>query len=412
MSKDLSRMIGVFFRHPSPIKAIPRPRFNIETRAHCPSAINVSSERASYSTPLASISTSMASTCGSVISRPDFMEASERIEQIQPIQSLDNVKFPLVSPRPEPQILMRPWLSVSALQEERPIQLQYTQFPVFHAAPYQEEHIPVYEPQHTVSTPSNVSELLIDRPQLPQVAMAFEQQQQSEHMDIDLDYRPPSLMHGLKQHASTLESAVSVCSPFHLPQGHFANALQSHFSNAVSGVSSLGRSGPPVLQCTSALPVADPQEGFSLPSPQCMSPREPFPPGPYALKWTTYPPPATMTYVSQPNIIRPHGINAMETFAFNVYPDTATPYFDFSGQAAPATSTYSGHTECMSTGLGSLDEDHVSQPVGAPTQLIDQNDRRPQTRPTSSSGYQPEAVPRPSSPIDSAKVKGELATSV
>ena len=409
-------MIGVFFRHPSSIKAIPRPRFNIETRALSSSAINVSFEHPCYSTPLAPISTPRASNCVSVISRPDFTKAAERVEQIQSIQSSDNVKLPFVPQRPEPQLLMRPWLSASALQEERPIQQQYTQFPAFHAAPYQEEHIPVFEPQLTVSAPSNVSELLIDCPQ-PRVAMAFEQKQQSEHMDIDLDYRPPSLVHGLeqKQHASTLESAVHACSPFGLPQGHFADASRSQFSNAVLGISSLGRSfsyGPPVLQYTSALPVADLQEGFSLPSPQCMPPRKPFPPGPCALKWTTHPPPATITYVSQPHIIRPQGTNATETFAFNIYPDTATPHFDFSRQAAPATPTYSGHTECMSAGDVLLDENHVSQPVGAPMQLINQNDRRPPTRPASSSDHRPEAVPRPSPHVDSVKVKGEPATFV
>jgi hypothetical protein len=403
-------MIGVFFRHPSPIKAIPRPRFNIETRALSSSANNVSFERPSHSIPLVPISKRRASTCGSVISSPDFMKAPERVEQIQS-QSTQSLELPPLSQRPEPQILMRPWLSVAS-QEEGPIHLQYTQLPAFHAAPYQEQRIPVYEQQLTVSAPSNISESLMDCPQPPRVAMACEQQQQSEHMDIDF-HCPPSLMHGLEQHASTLESDLPACSPFHLPQGH-PDASQSQFSN----VSSLGRSfsyGPPVLQCTSPLPVADLQEGFSLPSPQCIPSGEPFPADLCAPKWTTYPPPATMTLVSQPHIIWPQGINATETFAFNVYPDTAIPHFDFSRQLAPTTSTYSGHTECMTTEDMSLDGNHVSQPVGAdraPTQLIDQNVRRPPTRPTSSSDHQPEAVPRPTAPVDSVKVKGEPATSV
>ncbi len=63
----------------------------------------------------------------------------------------------------------------------------------------------------------------------------------------------------------------------------------------------------------------------------------------------------------------------------------------------------------------SLDVNHdVSQPVFADHALmlpIDQNHHQPQTLPVSSSDRQSE-VPRPSSPVDTAKAKGEMATSV
>ena len=56
--------------------------------------------------------------------------------------------LPLVPRRSEPEVLMRPWISVSASQGQLPIQLQYTQFgqfPFLHATPYQKRLIPVYE---------------------------------------------------------------------------------------------------------------------------------------------------------------------------------------------------------------------------------------------------------------------------
>jgi hypothetical protein len=96
----------------------------------------------------------------------------------------------------------------------------------------------------------------------------------------------------------------------------------------------------------------------------------------------------------------------MDTFAFDVYPDAATPHFAFSLQPAPAGPTCTGHAECMSTDV-SLD---VAQPVSAvhaPTQHLNQSIRPLQT-PIASSDHQPEAVPRPPHPVDSEKAKGEM----
>lgn len=408
-------MIGVFLRHPSRFKPVTRPRSNIMTRALSASATNINFKRTSFSATLAPIPPP--ENCDSVISCPDVVKVPERVEQIQLAQSSVNV-LPLVPRRSEPEILMRPWISVSASQGQRPIQPQYTQFPVLHATPYQERHIPVYEPQLTVPALSNAPEVSMDCHQPLLDSMAVQQQQQlSEAMDIDLDC-PQSLMHRLHQYpSSTTESVLPVCPHFHPLQNQFTNASQSQFTNAVSGFSSSGRSfsyGPPTLQCTSVL--------LSRREPSLPSPQEPFPVGSCAPGWTSsYPPPVTMTHVSQPNVIQPplQDVNATETFAFNVHSDTATPYFGFSQQLGPTSPTRSSHAECISTGdISLLDENHdLSQHVSADhvqTQPIDQNlhQPQPQTLPASSSDHQPEVVPRPSSPVDTVKAKGEIATSV
>ncbi|KAF8499573.1 hypothetical protein F5888DRAFT_86875 [Russula emetica] len=396
-------MIGVFLRHPYRSKPVPRPRSNIMTRALSASATNINFKRTSFDATLVSIPP--LKDCGSVISCPDVVKVPERVEQIQLAQSSDDV-LPLVPRRSDPEILMRPWISVSASQGQRPIQPQYTQFPVLPASPYQEQHIPVYEPQLTVPALSNAPEVSMDCPQPLLDSMT---QQLSEAMDIDLDC-PPSLMHRLQQYSSlTTESASPACPQFHPLQNQFTNASQSQFTNAVSGFSSSGRSfsyGPPMLQCT------------WTPHPSPPSLQEPFPVGPCAPEWTSsYSPPATMTHASQPHVNQPlQDVNATETFALNVHPDTATPYLGFSQQLTPANPTRPSHTECIPTGDMSLDENHdLSQPASAnhvQTQPIDQNE--PQTLPVSSSDHQPEVVPRPSSPVDklTVKAKGEMATPV
>jgi hypothetical protein len=402
-------MIGVFLHHPRS-RPVPRPESKMMTRASSASVTNINFKRASFSATLTPIPPLKAGD--SVTSCPDVLKVPERVEQIQLAQSSDDV-LPLVPRRSEPEILMRPWVSVSASQGQRPIQPQYTQLPVLHAAPNQEQHIPVYDPQLTVPALSNAPEVSMDYPQLLLDSMTFQQQQLSEAMDIDLDC-PQSLMHRLQQYySSTTESAPPACPQFHPLQNQFTNASQSQFTNAVSGFSSSGRSfsyGPPMLQCSWA--------PHSRGEPSLPSPQEPFPVGSCAPEWTSsYPPPATTTHASQPHVIQPlQDVNATKTFAFNVHPDTATPYFGFSQQMAPANPTRSSHAECISTGDMSLDENHdLSQPVSADhvqMQLIDQNVHQAQTLPVSSSDHQPEVVPRPSSPVDTVKAKGEMATSV
>jgi hypothetical protein len=403
-------MVGVFLRHPSRFKPVPRPQSNIITRALSASATNIDLKRASFSTTLAPIPTPK--DCDSVISCPDVVKVPERVERIQLAQSSDDV-LPLVPRGSEPEILMRRWISVSASQGQRPTQPQHTQFPVLHAAPYQEQHIPVYEPQLTVPALSSAPEESMDCPRPLLNSMTFQQQQLSEAMDIDLDC-PQSLMHRLQQYPSSMtEPALPACPQFHPLQNQFTSVSQSQFTNAVSGFSSSGRSfsyGPPMLRRTWA---PHPREEPSLPSPQ-----EPFPVGSCAPGWTSsYPPPATMTHASQPHIIQPlQNVNATETLAYDVHPDNATLYFGFSQQLGPANPVRSSHAECISTGDMSLDEDHnPSQPVSADhmqMEPIDQNVHQPQTLPVSSSDHQPEVVPRPSSPVDTVKAKGEIATSV
>ena len=381
-------MIGMLLRRPSRFKPVPRPRINTMTRALSATRINLNYRHTSYSTTLAPIVP--LKDCDSVISCPDVVKVPERVEQIQLTQTSDDVLH-FVPRLSEPQILMRPWISVSASQEDRPIQPQYTQFPVFHATPYQEQHIPVYEHQLTVPALPIAPEVLMDRPQPHLDTLTFQQQQLSDDMDVDFDC-PQSLMHRPQQYSSsTTESASSACSQFYPPQNQFTNASQSQFTNAMSGFSSSGRSfsyGPPVvLQSTWAPLSTDRREEFSLPSP-----REPFPVSSCAPERTSsYPPPAAMALVA------------------------ATPYVGFSQQPAPANSTCSSQAECISTGDMSLDVNHdVSQPVFADHALmlpIDQNHHQPQTLPVSSSDRQSE-VPRPSSPVDTAKAKGEMATSV
>jgi hypothetical protein len=404
-------MIGVFFRHPSRFKPVPRTQSNIMTRALSASTTNINFKRTSFSATSAPIPPP--ENCDSVISCPDVVRVPEQVEQIQLAQSSDDV-LPLVPRRSEPEILMRPWISVSASQGQRLIQPQCTQFPVLHATPYQKRHIPVYEPQLTVPALSNTPEVSMDCSQPLLDSMTFQQQQLLEAMDIDLDC-PQSLMHRLQQYpSSTTESALPACPQFHPLQNQFINASQSQFTNAVSGFSSSGRSfsyGPPTLQCTWA---PHSQGEPSLPLPQ-----EPVPVGSCAPERTSsYPPPATTTHVSQPHVIQPlQDVNATETFAFNVHPDTATPYFGFSQQLGPANPTRSSHPECISTGDMSFDENHdLLQPVSADhiqMEPIDQNVHQPQTLPSSSSSdHQPEVVPRPSSPVNTVKAKGEIATSV
>jgi hypothetical protein len=378
-------MIGGFLRHPSRYRPVPRPQFNVMTRALSASATNVDFQRTSYSPTSAPIPPLNDSTCDSVISCPDVVKVPKRVGQIQSTQSLDDV-LPLVPRRPEPQILMRTWIPV----EERPIRPPYTQIPVFHATPYQEQHIPVHEPQLTVPAPSNAPEVLMDCSQPLPDSTAFQQQQLSEDMDIDFEC-PQSHIYGPEKHASS---------------------THSQYTNAVSGFSFSGRSfsyGPPVLQCTGAPLATDRREELPLPPLQ-----ESFPVSSRASEWTSlYPRPATMTHVCQPHIIQPlQDANAPETFSFNIHPDTATPHFDFSQQLASVTPMYSGRAEYTLTGDMSLDENHMLQSSvdHVPTQLIEQKQdvRQAQTPPISSSDHQPKVVPRPSSPVDTVKAKGEM----
>jgi hypothetical protein len=367
------------------------------------SATNINFKRTSFSATLTPIPPPK--DCDSVISCPDVVKIPEQVEQIQLAQSSGDV-LPLVPRRSEPEILMRP---VSASQEQRSIQPQYTQFPVLHAAPRQEQQIPMYEPRVTVPALSNAPEVSMDCPQPLLESMTFQQQELSEAMDIDLDCLQ-SLMHRLQQYPSSMtESALPACPQFHPLQNQFTNASQSQFTDAVSGFSSSDRSfsyGPPMLQWTWA--------PHSREEPSLSSPQEPFPVGSCAPEWTSsYPSSATMAHASQPDVIQPlQDANVTETFAPNVHPDTATPYLGFSQQLAPASPTRSSHTECISTGDMSLGANHeLSQPVSADhmqMQPIDHNAHQPQTLPISSSDHQPEEVPRPSSPVDTAKAKGEI----
>jgi hypothetical protein len=393
-------MIGVFFRHPSLVKPVSRPQSNSVTRALSSPATNKNSERTSFSSTLVLIPP--LKDRDSITSCPDVVEVPGRFEQIQLAQTSDDV-LTLVSRRSEPETLIGPWISVSASEGQRPT----------HAGPYQEPHIPAYEPQlTTVPTVSSAPEVSMDCPQPHLDSMTFQQQQSSEAMDIDLDC-PQSLMHRLRPYSSSTTESASPACPQYLPlQNQFSNASQSQFTNDVSGFSSSGRSfsyGSPMLPSTWA-----PQtwEEPLLPSPQ-----EAFPTGLCAPEWTSsYTWPATITRASQPVIQPLQDINATEMIAFNVHPDTATPYLDFSQQLAPINSTRSSYAECISTGDMSPDENHdLSQPVSVDhvqMQAIDKNAHQPQTLPVSSPNHQPEVVPPSSSPVDTVKAKGEMATRV
>jgi hypothetical protein len=123
-----------------------------------------------------------------------------------------------------------------------------------------------------------------------------------------------------------------------------------------------------------------------------------------------------MTHAPQPHVLQPlQDVDATKTFAFNVHPDTATPYVDLR-QLAPANLTRSSRIESISTGDMSPDENHdMSHPVSADhaqMQPIDQNAHPSQTLPVSLSDHQPEVVPQPSAPVDTVKAKGETATPV
>lgn len=393
-------MIGVFLRHPSRFKSVPRPQSNIMTRALSASVTDTKFKRTPFSATLASIPPLKG--CGSVISYPDPVMVPERFEQIQLAQSSEDV-LPLVPRRSEPEVLT----SLTASQGGLPIQPQDTQFPVLHAAPHQEQHIPLYEPQLTVPL-SGAPEVSMDRPQTLLDSMTF--QQLSEDMDIDLDC-PQPIMRGLQLYfSSTTGSASPACPQFHPLQNQFTNASQSQFTDVVSGFLSSGDSssyGPPMLQCTWA--------PHSRGEPSLPSPQEPFPVGSCAPEWTSpYPPSGTMTTALQSNVIQLlQDANATD---FNVRPDTATSYFGISQQPATANPTRSSHAECISTGDMSLDENHdLPRPVSVDhvqAQTIDQNVHQTQTLPVSSSDHQPKVGSRPSSPVGTVKAKGELATFV
>lgn len=395
-------MIRVFFRHPSRFKSVPRPRSNIMARALSASTTNINIKRPSFSTTSPPIPPP--ENCDSVISCPDVVRVPEQVEQIQLAQSLDDV-LPLVPRRSESEVLMRPWISLSASQGQLPIQPQYTQFPVLHATPYQKRHIPVYEPI-PVPTLSNTPEVSMDCPQPLLDSMTFQQQQSSDAMDVDLDC-PQSLMNRLQQYlSSSTESALPTFPQFHPLQNQFINTSQSQFTNAVPGFSSSARSfsyDPPTLQCTWA---PHSQGEPSLPLPQ-----EPFPVGSRVPERTSsHPPPATMTHVSQPHVIQPlQDVNVTDALAFNVHPDAASPYFGFPQQLGPANPTSSSRPECISTGDTSFDDNHeLSQAVSADHVQMEPIDQKvqPQTLPVSSSDHQPEVVPRHSSPVNTVKAKG------
>ena len=396
-------MTRVFLRHPSRIQPVPRLQSNNMTTVVFSPSTNINFERTSFSTTLAPISPLKG--CDSVTSCPDVVEVPERFEQIQLAQSSDNV-LPPVPRRSEPEILTRPdpWISLSASEGQRATQPQHAQFPILHARPYQEQHMPVYEPQlTTVPTVSSAPEVSMDYPQPLLDSMTFQQQQLSEAMDIDLDC-PQSLMHRPRQY-STTEAAPPACPQFYPLQNQFTNASQPQFINDGSGFSSSGRSfsyGSPMLQSTWA---PNSRGEPSLPSPSI---------GPCAPEWTSsYPWHATMAHASRPVIQPLHDISAIETFDFNVHPETATPDFGFSQQLAPANPTRSSHAESISARDMSLDESHeLSQPVSTDhMQPINQNSHQPQTLSVSSSNHQPDVVPRSSS-VDTVKAKGEMATQV
>ena len=376
------------------------------TRALSASGTNINLKRIISSATLAPIPPFK--DYDSFISCPGVVKVPERVEQIQLAQPSDDI-FPLDRRRTEPEILMCPWISVSASQGELFVEPQYTHLPVLHVAPHQERHNPVQLP---VTALSNAQELSKEYPQLLE-SMTFQQQQLSEDMDIDLDC-PQPLIHGLQQYStSTTDTVLPACPQFHPLQNQFPDASQSQFTDAVSGFSPSGRSfsygpvpGPPMPQCTWAHHSwADPL----LPSPQWQSPV-----GSCAPEWTSLcPSPAAMTLVPQPNVIQPlQNISTTETFACNVHPEIAIYNFGFSRQLAPANITRSAHAECISTENMSLDEKHnLPQPVSADhvqTQLIGQDIHQPQTQAVSSSNDQPKVVPRPSSPVNTVEAKGEI----
>lgn len=389
-------------RHPSRLKPVPRPQLNIMARALSASDTNINLKRITSATftPIPPLQ-----DCDSVISCPGVVKVPERVEQIQLAQSSGDI-LPLARRRTEPEILMCPWISVSASQGDRPVEPKYTQLPVLHVAPHQERHNPA---QLTVPALSNAPELSMECPQLLE-SITFQQQQLLEDMDIDLDC-PQSLMHGLQQYSSSTTDTLSpACPQFHPLQNEFTNAPQSQFPDAVSGFSS-GRSfsyGPHIPQCT--------WEPHSWGDPSLLSPQEPFSVGSCAHEWASLcPSPATMTLVSQPHVIQSlQDVSTTETFTFNVHPETPTPNFGFSQQLALANTTRSSHAECISTGNMSLDEKHdllqTVSPDHVQMQLIGQNVHQPQTQPVSLSDHQPEIVPRPSSPVNTVKAKGEIAT--
>lgn len=230
----------------------------------------------------------------------------------------------------------------------------------------------------------------MDCPQPLLDSVTFQQRQLPEAMDVDINCLQ-SPIHRLQQYPSSMTvSALPACPQFHPPQNQSTNASQSQFTDAVSGFSSSGRSFSDdllMLQCTWA-PYS--QEESSLPSPQ-----EQFSVDSCAPEWTSSsPPPATMTNASHAHVIQP-------LQDVNVHPVSNTPYFDFSQQPAPASPTRSNHD--------------LSQPISADhiqLRAFDKNVHQPEVLPASSSVHQPEVVPRLSSPVDTVKAKGEMATFV
>jgi hypothetical protein len=163
--------------------------------------------------------------------------------------------FPFCRSGQDPKSWCAPWPSVlSQLRRRNGLLSRST---AFHAAYTRNDIFLFTNHKFWSQLDTNVSELSMDHPGLPGALWLSN----SSSCQTDLDCQP-SPMHGLKQYASTEESAVL------------------RFPHSSSVLPPAGTHGPPVLQCTSAPPVANHQEELSLPSPQCMPPREPFRAGP------------------------------------------------------------------------------------------------------------------------------------
>jgi hypothetical protein len=268
------------------------------------------------------------------------------------------------------------------------VEPQYTQFPVLHAAPYQEQHIPVYEPQLTVpalsSAPGGIDGLSPASPGFYDFSTAVVIRSHGvSGIDTDLDC-PQSLMHRLQQYpSSTTESALPACPQFHPLQNQFpGRTLVAVTSRSISSWFMCTRVDVFVsTTCNSDPCLTTPRHSAA---PECQRQRR--------LLTTSIqiPPLSTIKRL----------------------------YFGLSQQLGPANPARSSHAECISTGDMSLDENHnPSQPVSADHMQMEpidsgQNVHQPQTLPVSSSDHQPEVVPRLSAPVDTVKAKAEIATSV
>jgi hypothetical protein len=314
------------------------------------------------------------STSTSVIPWPDFAKPRDKAEQIQIIYFPENVQLPYLPQLPHTPIPTHPF--ISGLQEERQIQPRSTPFSAFHSSSYPEH---VYEPRLTVPEPPNGPEPSLSRPEPPPSSMALQQQQPSEHMDVD--YPRHLIPEPAQAQGQQVSLALNLFPPaytsYNPPVTQDQSALRQFFdarcSNDAPGFPSPHCSlpySPPVLGHISASLATSDQEGHALPSIS----------------------PVPTTSVAQSPINQPlQDHNVTEPSAFNVLPDTAATYeshVDLAFHPAAAPPPYSEYA--------------LAQPIVQNIPLTVTPPGR-----TSSPHQEPEGISRPSSPANSVRAIGE-----